>query len=381
MKWLNNIKIGVRLIIAFLLIVSLVGVVGYVGEDAASELNEAADAMANRQYKGALLASNANADLNGAIRFMRGAVLTSDPQLQSKRTEDMNRLLVNLEEDLNDYEPLIVDENEKRTFTIIKDAIPELKKLFQNQITIRQQNGDEGIAMAVAYYEQNVSHLVNETQNHLTELANKKTTDAKAANEHADQIYQQARNMILITTGIASVLGIILGLLITISITRPLNLVVKAAEQVAIGDVDVQLETKAKDETGILARAMQNLVDATKAIVNDAEKVAGGDLTVDVLIRSNKDALGHSLTDMVSRVSDVISGVLSSASNMASATEEVSATSQTLSQGANEQAASVEETSASLEEMSGTITQNADNSTQAETMAEKVVKDANEGGE
>ena len=381
MKWLNNIKIGVRLIVGFLISVLIIAFVGYIGLNSADQLNDAADAMANRQYKSALIASNMNTDLNAVVRFYRGVILQSDATVQQGLIDQMNEKNKTLDANLIALEPLITREDGKILYAQIKANLPELRKHFETGITIRQKSGDEGLTLAAVYYQNNVSKLLNETQKSVADLVALRVGDAEEANQQATATFEQARNLIFITTGVAAIIMIVFALLITVSITRPLNLVVKAAEQVATGDVDVSLDTRARDETGILARAMQNLVDATKAIVNDAEKVAGRDLTVDVLIRSDKDALGHSLSDMVNRVSDVISGVLSSTSNMASATEEVSATSQTLSQGANEQAASVEETSASLEEMAGTITQNADNSRQAESMAGKMVKDANEGGD
>lgn len=363
------------------MVVTLVGIVGYVGITAASELNNVADVMANRQFKGALIVVRANADLNAATQLMRRAVLSSDTSVQLKSIDDMNEEFSSIEKGLIELQPLLIDENQKQMIASISKAIPDIRKHYLAAIKLRQENGDLGIEMAVAYYNQNTQQIFEENRINLLKFSDIKTADAQKANEEAAESYENARNTIFVSIAIAVMIGILIALMLTISITRPLNLVVKAAEQVATGDVDVSLDTRARDETGILARAMQNLVDATKAIVNDAEKVAGGDLTVDVLIRSDKDALGHSLSDMVNRVSDVISGVLSSTSNMASATEEVSATSQTLSQGANEQAASVEETSASLEEMAGTITQNADNSRQAESMAGKMVKDANEGGD
>ena len=65
----------------------------------------------------------------------------------------------------------------------------------------------------------------------------------------------------------------------------------------------------------------------------------------------------------------VIGELLQSADQVASASTEISSASQSLAEAASEQAAGVEETSASIEEISSMTIQNADNSQQAEVLA------------
>ncbi|PKL32441.1 MAG: methyl-accepting chemotaxis protein, partial [Spirochaetae bacterium HGW-Spirochaetae-10] len=155
--------------------------------------------------------------------------------------------------------------------------------------------------------------------------------------------------------------------------------IVADAERLALGDVSMEIAVRS--EKDVLGQSLKRVVEATREMVKAAEQMAEGDLTVDVHPRSEKDALGRSLAGMIRRVADVIGGVLAGTAGIASASEQVSSTSQSLSQGANEQAASVEETGASLEEMGGTIHQNAGHARQTETMAAKMVGDAGDGSE
>jgi len=66
---------------------------------------------------------------------------------------------------------------------------------------------------------------------------------------------------------------------------------------------------------------------------------------------------------------------------VSTAAGEVSSSSQQLAEGASEQAAAIEETSSSLEEMSSMTKQNADNATQANTLAFEARKAADNGAE
>ncbi len=381
MRWLNNIKIGPRLIVSFLIVVGLAGLVGFVGVNAASTLNQVSVDIFNIQFAGLSRMKQVNIALNDSQRQVRAVLIEDDASRQAFNIGRMRQALDEMEENLKAYEKLIVEEEEHRIYDEIMNQMPDYRKNLETMISLRQKNGDEGDEMAWDFYNKNMHESLLAMEKKIVELVLLNETQAQDALKNANETYENARNTIILTAGFALALGLGLGLMLTFSITRPLGLVVKAAEQVALGDVSIELDDRARDETGMMARAMKKMIDATRSIVNDAEKMASGDMTIDVLVRSEKDALGHSLSDMVARVGEVISGVLSGTANIASASEQVSSTSQTLSQGANEQAASVEETSSSLEEMSGTITQNADNSRQTEQLATKMVKDANEGGD
>ncbi|GAO28453.1 methyl-accepting chemotaxis protein [Geofilum rubicundum] len=105
-----------------------------------------------------------------------------------------------------------------------------------------------------------------------------------------------------------------------------------------------------------------------------AEEVAGGNLTIEVDkgLLSQKDEIGQlarSLQQMVEQLRDIIGDILGGADNIAAASQEMSGTSQQMSQGASEQASSAEEVSSSMEEMVANIQQNTDNAMETEKIA------------
>ena len=113
-----------------------------------------------------------------------------------------------------------------------------------------------------------------------------------------------------------------------------------------------------------------------------AETIAHGDLTRDIDVRQ-KDEIGvlaDALRNMVARLKNVMGEVQGVTDNVASGSEELSASAEQLSQGATEQAASVEEISSSMEEMAANIRQNADNALQTEKISIKVAQDAQQTG-
>jgi len=138
------------------------------------------------------------------------------------------------------------------------------------------------------------------------------------------------------------VIALALGLLLTKSITGPVYKGVDFARKIAQGDLTAEVDVNQKDELGILAQALR---------------------------------------DMVAKLREIVTEVQSASDNVASGSEELSASAEQLSQGATEQAASVEEVSSSMEEMGSNIRQNADNATQTEKIALKAAQDAEAGGQ
>ncbi|WP_432738227.1 methyl-accepting chemotaxis protein [Maridesulfovibrio sp. FT414] len=148
----------------------------------------------------------------------------------------------------------------------------------------------------------------------------------------------------LIMGGLALALlcGAVISIAVTRAITGPVGKGVAFAEDMSRGDFTRTLDIDQRDEIGVLAAA---------------------------------------LNEMVRRLSTVVAEVGSSSENVASGSEELSATAESLSQASTEQAANVEEVSASMEEMTANIRQNAENAHQTEQIALQASARAEQSGD
>jgi len=172
-------------------------------------------------------------------------------------------------------------------------------------------------------------------------LATYHKTGAEAASKEIILTSTISRTVVLTGVCFGVLIALILGIALTRSITGPVLQGVDFAKRMAEGDFTGRLDIDQKDEIGVLARA---------------------------------------LNDMVARLRGIVADVRSATDNVASGSEELSASSESLSQGATEQAAAIEEVSSSVEEMAANIKQNADNAQQTERIALQAAKDAQEGG-
>jgi methyl-accepting chemotaxis protein len=169
---------------------------------------------------------------------------------------------------------------------------------------IQNETSREGIASQVAG---DLASLVNALNGNLAQ-------DTRDSFARITNIINTA----FILFAIFVALVVVMQIFIARSITKPLTKGVGFAQLVANGDFTQQLDIMQKDETGILAKA---------------------------------------LNGMSVKLKDMVAIVQENAVQIASSSEEISASAQKLAEGAQSQASSLEETSASVEELTSSVEQ------------------------
>ncbi|MGE4543314.1 MAG: methyl-accepting chemotaxis protein [Pedobacter sp.] len=183
-----------------------------------------------------------------------------------------------------------------------------------------------------------------------------------------------------IWAAVLTLLGVSLVLFMVVrSIVKAVRAGVDLAMDIRAGDVSRRLHFKRGDEIGELAGALDQMAQGLEEKALLAEKVAGGDLTVDIHMASDRDRLGISLTQMVRRLSDMMAQVQSASEQIAAGSLQVADGSQTLSQGATESAASLEEISASMMQLASQTRSNAENAKQANMLTGEAQAAGQEG--
>lgn len=115
----------------------------------------------------------------------------------------------------------------------------------------------------------------------------------------------------------------------------------------------------------------RGILKPLKTSIDFAGQVSGGDLsaTVDIDQKDEIGELAKALKGMGSKLSNIVGDIKSGSHQITTASQQMNQTSQQMSQGANEQAASLEEVSATMEEITANIEQNSQNSIQTEKIS------------
>ncbi|GIM90780.1 methyl-accepting chemotaxis protein [Paractinoplanes toevensis] len=178
------------------------------------------------------------------------------------------------------------------------------------------------------------------------EIADAETTSADDAAAAAQNRFVQARLEVLVTLGVALLLGIGFALLVARSITGRLRVVADAMEAVATGDLTGDIDVHGRDEIGTMARSVNK---ATTSVRDTVTALADSAAT---LAKSSADL--SAVTDGVASSAAVVSDGASAANGSA---EEVSRNLQTVAAGADEMALSIQEISRSTSEGAQVTTQ------------------------
>ncbi len=180
----------------------------------------------------------------------------------------------------------------------------------------------------------------------------------------------------------ALLIGIILAIFITRSMTAPMKKVVAMLGDLENGHLDTRLQMKRKDEFGQLADTMDRFADSLKnEVVDSLQKLANGDLTFDIQPRDEHDQVRGSLKKLGEDLNQIMMQIQNASDQIDSGSSQVSESAQSLSDGAAQSAASVEEISSSMNVIGGQTNTSSEYAQQANQLSSSAQEAAKTGSE
>lgn len=123
---------------------------------------------------------------------------------------------------------------------------------------------------------------------------------------------------------------------------RPIGRLQRAAERIALGDLDVSVPADRSDEIGALATSFATMTGNLRMHEQAARRVATGDLTHRPTAHSDRDVLGIALGEMVDGLRDLTGRVQDRSLRLTATGAEVAGTSQATRQAVVETVATME---------------------------------------
>ncbi len=186
---------------------------------------------------------------------------------------------------------------------------------------------------------------------------------------------------------------LIMALVITLvsrSITNPLKKLKNTAQEIADGNLNVQVAATSTDEVGQVAEALSKTVDRLKqytAYIDEVSAVLDQIALGNLVFQLQCDYVGKfsqiklSLENIRSTLANTFVEITNSADLVASGSDQVAYASQALAQGATEQASAIEELSATITEIASQVNTNADNAVTANQLANESSAEVERGNE
>ncbi len=153
------------------------------------------------------------------------------------------------------------------------------------------------------------------------------------------------------------------------------------AEELAVGNIDVEVEVESKDEVGQLANSFSKMIDGIKEQAKVALAIAEGNLSIEYAPKSEKNKLGNALVKTIDGLDSIFDTFRVAAGQVNLGANQVSSGAQQLSLGATEQASAVEELAATVEDISKQAKDNALGTSQVKDLVLKAIAEVKNGNE
>ena len=379
MRWFYNLKVSVKMIIGFIIVAVIAGIVGVVGIVELNNINN----LANDMYERHTVNISQLVPITQSYQMIRVGLRDLVIQLDD---ESLNKTI----ETISDNYEIIID-NLEEFAKLIKD--PRVQKEHENLTDLMTNKfpayKDKVIQLATANQNDQAYNLVftegveinNEISKSIAALVSLKTELAGEASNTNKATAKTATIIMVIMVIAGVIISVVLGIFISSIISKPVKKLAEAADKLALGDVNVNVEATTRDEIGSLMKSFSHMIENIRGQAITAEKIAAGDLTVDVTIRSENDLLGKKLFELVEKNNEVLTNITAASGQVASGAKQISDSSISLSQGATEQASSIEQLTASIEEISAQTKQNAKDANEANGLADTAKINAERGNE
>jgi methyl-accepting chemotaxis protein len=336
---LKNMSIGMRLAIGFGLIVLLLVTIAFSGYWGLEGVTAETLKVLNGDAKIVVLAARVKATTLELRRFEKDTELNmDDPQVRNDYAAKWREQRQKIREVLAEFEKYQLSADDRQAVKSMNEDLDAYESGYTKVLNLIDQGKlrtPQQANQTITQYKDSIHRL--------------ETSASDLTNRHSEvlvplveQIAKTTTTTIVIFSVTAIFVSIIITLVISRGISKPIQDVVSVVETISSGDLTKSVTVDRNDEIGRLLAAMARMTGKLNEMIGEVRMGAGS-------------------------VSTAATQVASSASSV--------------SQGTSEQAAAVEQVTSSMEEMNASITQNAENSRKMEQMARKGAQDATQSGQ
>ncbi|HBG04430.1 MAG: chemotaxis protein [Geobacteraceae bacterium GWC2_58_44] len=411
---LNNLKIRSRLIAGFGIVVLFLILVGGLSlKNLVAQGNLLSDF-----YEHPFTVTNAIREVDANIIRMHRSM--KDAVLYANDSHELETAL----SDIDAAEKVVYQQlalarerflGDKTKLDQIKESMDDWKPVRARTIDLVRHNK---VPEAIEFHKTFARRMVGKIDGQVGEVLKFSFAKAQSFEKESQQNQRWTFIITAILVLLAGSFAVATAFFITASIVKPLNSALDAANLLAKGDVSVEIGSDAPDEIGQLLRAMgkmvqslrrmgesanrialgdldvevvpnserdvfgvamQNMVASLKRLAANADRIAAGDLTLDMLPASPKDQLGNSFCTMARNLRELNLEIREVVNVLASSAGEIMTTVSELASSSAQTATSISETNATVQEVRQTTDLASQKSRQVYESSHKSVQVAKSG--
>ncbi|MDL2258434.1 methyl-accepting chemotaxis protein [Eubacteriales bacterium OttesenSCG-928-K08] len=273
----------------------------------------------------------------------------------------------------------LVFPDEQNLVPQLRDCIARSKSPSDKIVTLVGMHHAAGNTNAQAVLQDEYMPLVDQTRAILDDIYAQAERNAQQAMVAANDVAKESRTLMSILAIIGGLLIMLLIVLLSRSIRKPIRELSAAASRISQGDLTTPITYTAMDEMGGLADALRSTLDDLNTYVSEIRRVldeivSGNlDVQVEAEFRGDFKKIGMALSSILDALNIVFIQFKQGAAEVSTGSEQVASSAQALAMGSAQQSSAVSELATSFSSISKRITETASAAKQANEFASNVV--------
>ncbi|EPR14479.1 methyl-accepting chemotaxis protein [Ruminiclostridium papyrosolvens] len=268
---LNKVKIGLRLSLGYVVIILISVTLVILSLMALQRMDELSDKIYFNSFAARVATLEAEGNIFAINRSMKDVVLSDNTEQLETAINDIDKYTGEIKQNFEDLQ---------KAFTGDKSLVDGLVKSFNEWTAIRDEiikltkEGDKD--QAVENSRTNSEEQIKKIEDYVHNLTEVTKHDAESFNNEISYTNQASRIFIFILLAASIVVSILVAIFLTLSITKPINLLNGLVNRVADGDLTIEYkkELKGRDEITKLAVSFKTMLNNLKMLVSQASESA-----------------------------------------------------------------------------------------------------------
>ncbi|MCL2047013.1 MAG: methyl-accepting chemotaxis protein [Oscillospiraceae bacterium] len=384
---MKNLKVSMKLIISFVIVIVLAIAVGAIGIYGMSAINRADEALYHENVVALSAMANIRETLQNQIVLVRNLALhAGDVEKLNEIQNELASLEIEMQEYFKEYEACITDNEAEYAYFEGKNLY--LSSFAETKRRVIQASHESLSEARSIIFESHVAETRSRMVEDFDSSMQYNNQWAKDTVNRNDRLFANMRNIQIVVLTLSIAIAMFFAFYISGMISKllvPMSaFFVKAG---TTGDIFVTPEDEMvignyiqnKDELGRLTTGVVGFIERLNSVSSVLETVASGDLTVSLEPLSNNDILGLSLEKMTNNLNNMFADIQTSTRQVSTGSKQVADGAQSLAQGSTEQAASIQQLSSSISEISTRTSENAKIAERTSTLSNTIKGNAEKG--
>ena len=360
MEWFRNLKIKSKLLSAFAVVVSLTALLGVVASARLVNIEREADELLTSYVPGLVYIAKIS---EGSARYRREVTMhavaetrEAKADLEASAREGRAQMVAAMAA----YDAAITDPEDRKNFAELQRVVDTYTRAFDGYLLrAKTPEGSRGVLAEMLTPEGRVVvQPVRDLLNKMSDWNGKVAKDSAESNQHNAS---SALTWVISLAVLCAAAGLFVAMAVAGMIAKPIEQLEAAADAMARGRLDVQIDYQGSDELGSLARAFRSSGAALQSVVAELSQLIAASQDGRLGVRGNAGNVEGVYSDLVrgtnavlDNLSDPIRFIAQNTDGLASSSEELTSVSQQLGSNATETSAQMVVVSAAAEEVSRT---------------------------